>query len=289
MMVGLFGRKKLSNMSNPEEFNGCTPTWCPGCGGWIIFASLKSALVKMGLDPSSVFLSFDIGCSSNMGDFLNSYAIHGLHGRAIPTAIGMKLANQKTPVIAVMGDGGCYGEGGNHLLHACRGNHDITVIVFDNGVYGLTTGQVAPTAKKGFKSKSTPSGVFETPINPLSLTISQGATFVAQGFAGNQGQLAQLIQKGIEHKGFSLINILQPCVSFNPARSFDYYKEKTYVLPDTYDPKDFKKALDEVEEAVILERFPLGIIYETQKPVFTEGLPQVKTKTSFESILQDFR
>ncbi|PIU03975.1 2-oxoacid ferredoxin oxidoreductase [Candidatus Shapirobacteria bacterium CG08_land_8_20_14_0_20_39_18] len=284
-------------MSNPEEFNRYTPTWCPGCGSWIIFASLKSALVKMGFDPSSVFLTFDIGCSSNMGDFLNGYALHGLHGRAIPTAIGMKLANHKMPVIAVMGDGGCYGEGGNHLLHACRGNHDITVLVFDNGVYGLTTGQVAPTAKKGFKSKSTPAGVIETPINPLSLTISQGATFVAQGFAGNQSQLAELIGKGIAHKGFSLINILQPCVSFNPTRSFDYYKEKTYLLPESYNAGDFRKALDEVEESVLQEKFPLGVIYETEKPVFTDGLIQLADKTlvdkspitHLESILQDFK
>lgn len=276
-------------MSSIEGFNGNTPTWCPGCGDWIIFASLKSALAKIGFDPSSVFLVFDIGCSSNMGDFLNGYAIHGLHGRAIPTAIGMKLANQKIPVIAVMGDGGCYGEGGNHLLHACRGNHDITVLVFDNGVYGLTTGQVAPTAKKGFKSKSTPAGVIETPINPLSLTISQGATFVAQGFAGNQAQLAELIKKGIEHKGFSLINILQPCVSFNPTHSFDYYKEKTYVLPDSYDTGNFKKALEEVAESVLNEKFPLGIIYETEKPVFTDGLPKMKEKTPFESIIKDFK
>ena len=251
----------------------------------------------MGFDPSSVFLTFDIGCSSNMGDFLNGYALHGLHGRAIPTAIGMKLANHKMPVIAVMGDGGCYGEGGNHLLHACRGNHDITVLVFDNGVYGLTTGQVAPTAKKGFKSKSTPAGVIETPINPLSLTISQGATFVAQGFAGNQSQLAELIGKGIAHKGFSLINILQPCVSFNPTRSFDYYKEKTYLLPESYNAGDFRKALDEVEESVLQEKFPLGVIYETEKPVFTDGLIQLADKTQvdkspithLESILQDFK
>lgn len=271
-------------MSINNDFAGCTPTWCPGCGGWIIFASLKSALTKLGYGPSLVFLTFDIGCSSNMGDFLNGYAIHGLHGRAIPTAIGMKLANHKMPVIAVMGDGGCYGEGGNHLLNACRGNHDITVLVFDNGVYGLTTGQVAPTAKKGSKSKSTPTGVFETPINPLSLTISQGATFVAQGFAGNQAQLAQLIEKGIAHKGFSLINILQPCVSFNPTHSFDYYKEKSYLLSDKHDKTDFKKALDEVEESVLQEKFPLGIIYETEKPVFTDGLIQLREKTLVEKI-----
>lgn len=280
-----------------EDFSGQTPTWCPGCGGWIIFASLKSALTQLGYHPSAVFLTFDIGCSSNMGDFLNGYAIHGLHGRAIPTAIGMKLANHKMPVIAVMGDGGCYGEGGNHLLHACRGNHDITVIVFDNGVYGLTTGQVAPTAKKGFKSKSTPSGVIETPVNALSLAISQGATFVAQGFAGNQSQLAEIIKKGITHKGFSLINILQPCVSFNPHRSFDYFKEKTYELPNDFKAGDYIKSLNEVANSVIEEKFPLGIIYETEKPIFTDNLAQLKEKVlvekkplpGFEQILKDFK
>lgn len=284
-------------MSNAEEFNGYLPTWCPGCGGWIIFASLKRALTEMGFDPSSLFLVFDIGCSSNMGDFINSYAIHGLHGRAIPTAIGMKLANHQMPVIAVMGDGGCYGEGGNHLLHACRGNHDITIVVFDNGVYGLTTGQVAPTARSGFKSKSTPFGVIETPINPLSLAISQGATFVAQGYAGNQFQLVEIITKGIQHKGFSLINILQPCVSFNPGRSFDYFKEKIYELPKNYDFCNYELAIKESLKPTSEEKFPLGVLYQIDRPTFTDQLSQLKDQTlvqktpvlDFETLLKDFK
>src|SRR3989344_3560469 len=159
-------------MSSTQDFTGYNPTWCPGCGDWGIGAALKQALVGLGHDPSSVFVVFGIGCSGNMNDFLNAYAIHSLHGRAIPNAIGAKLANHAMPTICIVGDGDCYGEGGNHFLHACRGNHDITVIVHDNNVYGLTTGQVAPTAKKGFKSKSTPSGIVEISVNPLSLALT---------------------------------------------------------------------------------------------------------------------
>jgi 2-oxoglutarate ferredoxin oxidoreductase subunit beta len=221
-------------------------------------------------------LAFDIGCSGNTGDFLNGYAVHGLHGRVIPLAVGMKLANHKMPVIAITGDGGCYGEGGNHFIHACRGNHDITVIVYDNGVYGLTTGQVSPTAVKGFKSKSTPGGVIELPLNPLSLAISQGATFVAQGFAGNQSQLTELIKKGITHRGLSLINVLQPCVSFNPIKSYDFFKQKTYILPDDYPRGDINEALKKSLEPNSADKFPLGVLYETERATFTGNLPQLK-------------
>src|SRR3990167_4660921 len=164
-------------MRSTTSFDGYDPTWCPGCGDWAIGAAIKKALTDLGTDPSGIFVVFGIGCSGNMNDFLNAYAIHSLHGRAIPNAIGMKLANHKMPVLAVVGDGDCYGEGGNHFMHSCRGNHDITVLVHDNNVYGLTTGQVAPTAPKGFQSKSTPKGIIEVPINPLTLSISQGATF----------------------------------------------------------------------------------------------------------------
>jgi 2-oxoglutarate ferredoxin oxidoreductase subunit beta len=171
-------------MSTISEFSGYQPTWCPGCGNWGISVAIKSALVKAGLSPSQIFVSFGIGCSGNMNDFLNAYASHGLHGRALPVAIGVKLANHTMKTIVVAGDGDFYGEGGNHFLHACRGNHDITVILHDNRVYGLTTGQTAPTGAKGYKSKSTPLGIVEVPLDPIALAVTQGATFVAQAFAG---------------------------------------------------------------------------------------------------------
>lgn len=266
------------NTSTIQDFSGYNPTWCPGCGDWGIGIAIKQALIQLGLSPSSVAAVFGIGCSGNMNDFLNVYAIHSLHGRAIPNAIGIKIANHQLPVIAIVGDGDCYGEGGNHLIHACRGNHDITVIVHDNGVYGLTTGQVAPTAQKGFKSKSTPFGIIETPINPLSLTLTSGATFVAQSFAGDVPHIISMIKAGIKHKGFSIINILQPCVTFNKINTYQYYLQRVYKLDANYKKDNFKIAVQKSLE-VNKEKFPLGVIYQVEKPSFTDQLPQLKEQT----------
>ncbi len=265
-------------MSTIQDFSGYNPTWCPGCGDWGIGVAIKQALIQLNLNPSSVAAVFGIGCSGNMNDFLNAYVIHSLHGRAIPNAIGIKIANHQMPVLAIVGDGDCYGEGGNHLIHACRGNHDITVIVHDNGVYGLTTGQVSPTAQKGFKSKSTPNGILETPINPLALTLTSGATFVAQGFAGDVLHIISMIKAGIEHKGFSIINILQPCVTFNKINTYQYYLQRAYKLDANYKKDDFKIAVQKSLE-MNEEKFPLGIIYQVEKPSFTDQLPQLKEQT----------
>ncbi len=282
-------------MATIQDFSGYNPTWCPGCGDFGIGISIKQAFVQLGYDPSSLAVVFGIGCSGNMNDFLNAYAIHSLHGRSIPNAIGLKLANHKLPVVAIVGDGDCYGEGGNHLLHACRGNHDITVIVHDNGVYGLTTGQVAPTAEKGFKSKSTPAGIIETPINPLSFTITSGATFVAQSFAGDAAHLSSMIKEAINHKGFSIVNVLQPCVTFNKINTYQYYLKRIYKLGADYNPADFKGAVAKSLE-MNEEKFPLGVIYKGERPAYHEQLevlagdPLVKRKrfTEFDKIVKDF-
>ncbi len=283
-------------MTNINDFNGYPPTWCSGCGNHGIGIAIKSAQAKLNLNPSSVFVVFGIGCSGNMNDFLNAYAFHSLHGRAIPLAIGIKITNHKMPVIVVAGDGDCYGEGGNHFLHACRGNHDITVIVHDNRVYGLTTGQVAPTAKKGYKSKSTPAGIIETSLNPLTLALTQGATFVAQAFAGDTVSMIEIIKQAIEHKGFSLVNILQPCVTFNKINTYQYYREKVYKLGENYNKSDLKAAI-EVAGGNRDEKYPLGVLFQELKPSFTDQLPQIQKGktllenekfTSFESLIADF-
>lgn len=259
------------------QFNGYDPTWCPGCGDWGINIAIKTALAEMDLTPSDLFVSFDIGCSGNMNDFLNAYAMHGLHGRAVTYAIGMKLANHAMQTMVIGGDGGIYGEGGNHFLHACRGNHDITVIVHDNNVYGLTTGQVAPTAEQGYKSKSTPTGIIEVPVNPLSLAITQGATFVAQGFAGDVKLTTALIKQAMQHKGMSLVNILQPCVTFNKVDTYQYYLKRAYKLEETHDPTCINTALSKAQE-ILNEQFPLGLIYKSQRPTYHEMLPQLAKK-----------
>lgn len=251
-------------MATVQDFTGYKPTWCPGCGNWGIGMGVKTALSELGLSPSSLMVSFGIGCSGNMNDFLNAYAMHGLHGRAIATAVGMKLANHLMPVCAIVGDGDCYGEGGNHFLHACRGNHDIKVFIHDNNVYGLTTGQVSPMAEKGQKSKSTPQGIIETPIDPLALAITQGATFVAQTFAGDTKHMVETMKKAFHHTGFSVVNILQPCVTFNKKNTYQYYMKHVYKLDPSYDVSDKMKAL-QVAFEVKEEKFALGVLYETKR------------------------
>lgn len=278
-------------MKTSTEFQGYFPTWCPGCGNFGIWSAIKSAFNNLRLSPEKIAIVFGIGCSGNMNDFLWANSFHSLHGRAIPTAIGIKIANHKLPVVVIAGDGDCYGEGGNHLIHASRGNHDITVIVHDNRVYGLTTGQVAPTALKGFKSKSTPTGIIEIPLNPTALAITQGATFIAQGFSGDLSHLTSLIEQGIAHKGFSLINIFQPCVTFNPITSYVWYRERVYKLDKgNHDPTDLKRALDKSME--VDDKIPIGVIYQVERPVYTDGLSQIKDKTLVESSkdvdLEDF-
>jgi len=283
------------NMATIQDFSGYQPTWCPGCGNFGIGVAIKSALVQMGLSPSQVFISFGIGCSGNMNDFVNAYASHGLHGRALPVAIGFKIAHHTMKTIVVAGDGDFYGEGGNHFLHGVRGNHDITVIIHDNRVYGLTTGQAAPTAAKGYQSKSTPAGIIEVPVNPLSLAITQGATFVSQTFAGDSLHLIEVMKQAFKHNGFSIVNVLQPCVTFNKVNTYPYYMQKSYKLPADYNPSDKTLALEKSLELHV-EKFPLGVLYKEERPSFHQQLPQLSGETllkkkatiDYDRLLSDF-
>lgn len=275
----------MNTNQSKSIYNGYPPTWCPGCGNYGIWAAIKSAFTNLKLDPEKAAVVYGIGCSGNMNDFLWVNSFHSLHGRAVPTAVGIKIANHNLKVLAVVGDGDCYGEGGNHLLHAARGNHDITVLVHDNRVYGLTTGQVAPTAFAGFKAKSTPFGVIEAPLNPLALAITQGATFVAQGFAGDINHLANLIEQAIKHEGFSLVNILQPCVSFNKITTYPWYRERIYKLDgQNYNPKDKGKALEKSIEND--KKISIGLIHKEERPVYTDSLTQLKEGPLVESKLE---
>lgn len=252
------------------------PTWCPGCGDYGIWASIKQSLVNLAWKPDDFVIVYGIGCSGNMNDFVKSYGFHSLHGRSIANAVGLKLANHKMPVMVVGGDGDLLGEGGNHFIHACRGNYNLTVVIHDNKVYGLTTGQVSPTAAKGNKSKSTPSGIIETPINPLALAITQGATYVAQGFAGDIPQLTNLITNGVKHKGLSIINVLQPCVTFNKINTYNWYREKVYKIEENHKKEDKIKAL---KKALQRDKIPTGLLYEEQRPTYEESVEQIKDST----------
>lgn len=261
-------------MSTLDELKTpCQPNWCPGCGDFGIWAAIKNAVIALGWKPTDFATVYGIGCHGHMFNFLNSYAIETLHGRPIPVAQGVRLANHTLPVLVIAGDGDTFGEGTNHLVHVSRRNIDITMIMHDNQVYGLTTGQTSPTAKKGFKSKSTPSGVIEEPVNPLAIAIAAGATFVARGFAGDIPGLTKIIVEGIKHKGFAFIDIFQPCVTFNHVNTYQWYREHIYPLPSSYLPNDrveaYKKSLEWVDKV------PVGIFYCEEKATYEEQVPQL--------------
>lgn len=262
---------KIADLSTPHN-----PTWCPGCGDYGIWGSIKNALVELNLDPNKTAIVYGIGCSGNMCNTIHTYGFHGVHGRSLPVAEGIKLVNPELTVIAVVGDGDQYGEGLNHLIHACRGNHDITCIVHNNEVYGLTTGQVSPTAEKGHTSKSTPDGIIETPINPIATTITAGATFVARGFSGNPSHLKDLIVEAIRHKGFSHVDVLQNCVTFNKYNTFEYYQERTYVMKD-HNVKDKNSAFSKSWEWE--DKIPIGIFYKSTRKDYRNELDYLEGKS----------
>jgi 2-oxoglutarate ferredoxin oxidoreductase subunit beta len=238
------------------------PTWCPGCGNFGVWTAFKNALAELNMPEEDVVIVYGVGCSGNMADFNRVYGFHALHGRSIPTAEGIKMANHKLKVIVVAGDGDTFGEGMNHFITACRGNHDITLLVHDNQVYGLTTGQASPTTEKGIKTKSTPSGTPEQPVNPLGLALTADATFVARGFANNIGHLTKLIKAAIQHEGFSLVDMFQPCFTFNHHNTYHYFKERVYDLnAQGHDPSDKFAAWQKTHES---DKLPIGIFYQQE-------------------------
>lgn len=256
-----------------SEYTGLEPAWCPGCGNFGILKALNRALVELEIKPHQVLLVSGIGQAGKLPHYSRGNIFNSLHGRPVPPAIGAKIANPELVVIAVSGDGDGYGEGGNHFLHAMRRNHDITYLVHNNQVYGLTKGQTSPTSDLGFVTKTTPYGA-SPPINPIASAIAGGATFVARGFAGDVEHLAKLIKKGIQHRGFALIDILQPCVSFNHKNTYSWYRERVYQLGGDYNPSHQPSALEKAQEWG--DKIPIGVIYRVQRPTFEEQIPALK-------------
>ncbi|MCL5676989.1 MAG: 2-oxoacid:ferredoxin oxidoreductase subunit beta [Firmicutes bacterium] len=212
------------------DYKAERPTWCAGCGDFGVLAAIQKAATNLHLHPDETAVISGIGCSGKMSSYVNVYGLHGIHGRTLPIATGVKLANRKLTVIASGGDGDGYAIGVAHFVHACRRNLDITYVVMDNNIYGLTTGQTSPTSRKGFRSKTSPEGSLEEPVRPLELALTSGASFVAQGFSGDVNTLADLIARGIRHKGFALINAISPCVTFNKVYGYDYFKQNLKPL-----------------------------------------------------------
>jgi len=258
--------------------------WCPGCGNFPILNAVKQALVDVELRPHEVILVSGIGQAAKLPHYLRCNFFNGLHGRALPAATAIRIANTDLPVIVVGGDGDTYGEGGNHFLHAVRRNINITLITHNNQVFGLTRGQASPTTERGFVTRVQTHGVFLTPLNPLVVALAFEAPFVARGFAGHGKHLAGLIREGIIAEGFSLIDVLQPCVSFDHVHTFQWYNERVYDLNENgHDPHDLMTAIQKAREWG--ERIPLGIFYrnpeklsfEKESPVLANG-PLVKRR-----------
>ncbi|MFO0704999.1 MAG: thiamine pyrophosphate-dependent enzyme [Candidatus Andersenbacteria bacterium] len=239
--------------------------WCPGCGNFGVLNTLKFMLVDQQMDPSQVVVVSDIGQAGKLPMWLNVYGFHGLHGRALPFAQGVKVANPALEVLAVAGDGGAYGEGMAHFVHACRRNVNLTYLVHDNATYALTTGQASPTSERGTKTKSTPEGSLEPALNPLQIAIASGATFVARAFVGDQEQFQTILTAAVKHQGFAVIDILQPCVIWNSVQTWQSWDTQVYRIGPEHNSRNKAAALALAEQA---SKLPIGILYQHAAPTF---------------------
>jgi 2-oxoglutarate/2-oxoacid ferredoxin oxidoreductase subunit beta len=260
------------------DFKGkVDPDWCPGCGDFGVLAAVQKALVELQIPKHGVATISGIGCSSNFPGFIDTYGMHTLHGRSLAVATGFKLANHAMTVLVTGGDGDGFGIGGNHFMHTTRRNVDLTYIVMDNQIYGLTTGQTSPTSRLGMKTKSMPYGNIENPINPLSIALAAGATFVARGFSADQKHLTELIKRGIQHKGFSFIDVFSPCVTYNHDNTFLWFKPRVKKLEDNpeYDPTDWGAAME--KSLMWGDEIPIGRFFErTDLPTLHDADPVTK-------------
>ncbi len=264
---------------NQRDFS--TPNmcnWCPGCGNFGIWSAFKRAAEIENWDNYNTALVAGIGCHGHIGNFINLTTFEGLHGRPVPVASGVKMANHKLNVFVFTGDGDCLAEGGNHFINAARRNQNITIIIHDNAIYGLTTGQTSPRSPKGYKSKSTPGGNIDEPLNPLLLALASGATFLARVYSGDIVSLTDILIKANKHEGLSVIQVLQPCVTFNKEYSHIFYQENIYSLDKNYDVTDksaaFSKILEWGEKSI-----PVGIFYQVKSESCESQIPQIKKQS----------
>jgi 2-oxoglutarate ferredoxin oxidoreductase subunit beta len=256
----------------PKDFATATPAWwCPGCGDYGVLSALKTALAELGREPKDVAFVSGIGCSGKISGYVNAYAFHGVHGRALPVATGVKLANRDLTVIAAGGDGDGYAIGAGHFMHAVRRNPNITYVVMDNQTYGLTKGQSSPTSASGYVSGTSPQGNPDAPINGLAVALAAGGTFLARGFAAQPKKLVAMLKTAIEHDGFSIVEVMSPCVTFNKINTFAWFKENTYDVDtlDGYDPRDRTSAFATLTAEGTI---PLGMLYRDERATFEKLL-----------------
>jgi 2-oxoglutarate/2-oxoacid ferredoxin oxidoreductase subunit beta len=263
-------------VSTLDDYKGMTPAWCPGCGNFGILQAFKEAVVELGLEPYQFTMVSGIGQSGKFPHYTRCNTFNGLHGRTLPVATAIKLTNHEMIVIAEAGDGDCYGEGGNHLLHAMRRNIDVKIFVHDNQVYGLTKGQASPTSLEGMKTPIQVNGVVEGQMNPMTLGVAMDCSFVARSYAGDGGHLKETMKAAIRHKGFALVDIFQPCVTYNRVNTYGWFKERLYRIGADYNPEDrtaaFQKALE------FGDRIPIGLIYKHDRPVLHERIPVISQR-----------
>jgi 2-oxoglutarate ferredoxin oxidoreductase subunit beta len=250
-------------------------TWCPGCGNFGILSAFKGALVELGLEREHAVMVSGIGCHGKTADYVNVNTFHGIHGRVLPVATGIKLANPDLMVFGLSGDADCYDEGWDHFCHAVRRNIDMTLIVHDNMTLGLTTGQTTATSQAGFRSKSTPFGSMVPPLNPIAHALVSNGSFVARGFAGDPKHLQSLIVEAAKHRGFNYIDVFQPCVTFNYLNTYDWFRQRVYKLEEAgHNVSDRQKALERSFEWG--DRIPIGVFYKDDRPTFRDNLPHLK-------------
>ncbi len=263
-------------MPTLDDYKGLTPAWCPGCGNFAILKIFKETMVELGIEPHRLTVVSGIGQAPKLPHYIKCNTFNGLHGRTLPVATGIRLTNHEMHVIAVAGDGDCYGEGGNHLIHAMRRNINVKLFVHDNQIYGLTKGQASPTSMEGMQTKTQPFGVLSEQLNPMAMAVALDCSFVARSFAGDGEHLKGMMKEAINHKGFALLDILQPCVTFNKINTYEWYRQRVYHLRTEYNPEDrveaFKMALEWGE------KIPIGIIYKNNRPSLEERVPVIKDK-----------
>jgi len=258
----------------PELKGKVDPDWCPGCGDFGVLAALQKAVVELQIQPRNIVTISGIGCSSNLPGYIGTYGMHTLHGRALAVATGVKLANHGLTVVVTGGDGDGFGIGGNHFIHTMRRNVDLVYLAMDNQIYGLTTGQVSPTSRMGMKTKSTPFGNVEGPINPIALALAAGATFIARGFSGEQKHLTDLIKQAIQHKGFAFIDVFSPCVTYNHDNTYPWFNQRVKKLEDdsSYSPSNWIAAMEKSQ--IWGEEIPIGKFFQrTDIPSLDEAEP----------------
>ncbi|MEF9426418.1 MAG: 2-oxoacid:ferredoxin oxidoreductase subunit beta [Candidatus Mariimomonas ferrooxydans] len=261
-------------MPTLKDYRGQVPAWCPGCGNFAILKTFKEAMVELNIEPHQFTVVSGIGQGAKFPHYIKCNTFNGLHGRTLPVATGIRLSNHEMRVMAIAGDGDCYGEGGNHLIHAMRRNINVKLFVHNNQIYGLTKGQASPTSMEGMKTKNQPFGVFSEQLNPMALAVALDCSFVARGFSGDSAHLKDLIKEAVNHRGFTLLDILQPCVTFNKINTYEWYSKRVYQIEPEYNSENraeaFKRSLEWGD------RIPIGIIYRNNRRILEDRIPVIK-------------